>query len=363
MKKTLRFNLLIGAAALTALALTGCGGSSSQTNLVAYLQVNTPPVSTDAKAQVHTPVGQSQFLSLKARPHVAGIPAISTVDIQAGTLDAWVVDASTATPKPFKLSSTPGEYEGIQLSRDGTVAVFTADDVLGYTQIFVAYIADFGNPIQVTTSESMDHYQAKFSPDETMITSSVYDYNTDAAELSIIPITANPVVIGTEKLIVPAGLEYAWTPSLTPGNTKVVFQGTVADATSAIYIMNVDGSGLIQLTNPTNTTWDWEPNLTVDGKTLSFTRLGITDGLGNGVNNIAVLSIAVESSTNPAKILTTDGFSWDSQFVKDYIIINDYNNTTGYDNIFKMSRGGTGMVALTSGPVETVWDWYSEYYY
>src|ERR1039457_777193 len=99
MKKTFRVNLLIGAALLTALALTGCGGSSSQTNLVAYLQVNTPPVSTDAKAQVHTPVGQSQFLSLKARPHVAGIPAISTVDIQAGTLDAWVVDASTATPK------------------------------------------------------------------------------------------------------------------------------------------------------------------------------------------------------------------------------------------------------------------------
>jgi hypothetical protein len=357
MKKTLRFNLLIGAAALTALALTGCGGSSNQTNLVAYLQSTTAP--NDVSSDV-----------AKAHIHRAGTPAIAApTDIQFGEFDAWVVDASTG--KAFKLSSTPGEYTGIQLSKDGTAVVFTAFDGnvdncntdigLGCSQVFVAYVADFGNAVQITSSTTEDHFAARFSPDGTIVTSSVYDNDAELSELSTIPITANPFAFGAETLIAPpATLSGIYYPSLTPDNTKIVFEGeSVTEGTNAaIYVMNVNGSGLTQLTNPTNAYWDWHPSLSENGKTLLFTR----ETPDSAVNNIATLNNAVESSTNPAKALTTDGLSWNSQGVRNYVIFDDFNTTTGNDNIWEMSPAGTGVLALTTGSLENTWDMFGGEY-
>jgi Tol biopolymer transport system component len=366
MKKTFRMNLLIGAAALSALALTGCSSGRNQTNLVAYLQSTAAPVTPGvAKALVHAPGSKA--------PQKGGAPAVATVNIPAGTFDAWIVDASAATPKPFKLSSTPGLYTGIQLSKNGTAVVFTAFDNnaancdtlrgLGCSQVFVASVLDFGNPIQLTNSTTEDHFAARFSPDGTIVTSSVFDNDAFVSELSTIPITSTmPFTFGAETLIAPpatlAGLFY---PSLTPDNRKIVFEGeSVTEGTNAaIYIMNLDGTGLTQLTNPDNAFWDWHPSLSEDGKTLLFTRI---DPASSNVNNIAVLNNHVESATNPAKVLTTDGFSWDSQGVRNFIIFNDFDPVAGNDNIFKMSPSGTGVVPLTTGTLDCIWDVFGNAY-
>ncbi len=271
----------------------------------------------------------------------------STVNIATGTTDAYLVNASTGTQT--KLNSLSGEYNDISLSLDGTHVVFTANDSAGYSQIFVAAVDNFGSPTQLTSDDTKDHLNARFSLDGVAILSTVDD--NGALSLSMIA-TAG----ATESIINPPGLAKCWSPSLTLDGTRLVFEGQVNDnVNSAIYSININGAGLTQLTNPSGSYWDWRVSLSPDGTKMLFTRhLGV-----GGANNVYVVGIGGESATTTATQLTTDGHSWDSIYLTNYIVFvssKDNQATTGNNNIYGMDVDGSNIVRLTNTVSEDTFD-------
>jgi Tol biopolymer transport system component len=271
---------------------------------------------------------------------------LPAVNIATGPLDAYLVNAATASQT--KLNSVSSWYRDIDLSPDGKTVVFTARDSAGYSQIFVANVSSFDSPLQLTADDTRDHYNARFSPDGATILSTI-DQNS-AVSLSIIPAAG-----GTETAIVPPGLLKSWSPSLTPDGTKLIFEGQAnSNVNAAIYSINVNGSGLTQLTNLSGGYWDWRVSLSPDGTQMLFTR---HSGSG-GSNNIYVVGISGES-TGAATQLTRDGYSWDSIYLTDYILFvssKDNQSSTGNNNIYGMNPDGSGVIRLTNTTLEDAFD-------
>lgn len=351
MKPLLRLSTPFGSALLIALAISGCGGGSGASSSVptpipttatfAYLQ------DTTTGSYPGVPAYSQASAMRKASTHVA-MPRISAlVNIVAGTQDAYLVNAATASRT--KLNSVSGDYRDIDLSLDGTKVVFTAWDSAGYSQIFVADVSNFNNPSQLTSNDTLDHFNARFSLDGATVLSTI-DQN-QALSLSMIP-TAG----GTETVIRPSGLLKCWSPSLTLDHTTLVFEGQESsNVNAAIYSINVDGSSLTRLTNPSGSYWDWRVSLSPDGTKMLFTRY-----LGSGgANNIYVVGIGGESATVGATQLTTDGYSWDSIYLAGYVVFvssKDNQGLTGNNNIYGMNVDGSNVVRLTNTALEDAFD-------
>jgi outer membrane murein-binding lipoprotein Lpp len=349
MKKTFRVNLLIGAAALIALALTGCSSGRNQTNLVAFLQPTNAAVN-----------------DIPSNPFVMDVSTAT-----ATTLPTTIEGTGLSLNNPFT---------GAHLSRDGQTVIFTMadgvagncvdgqyapanlNDWVGCSQIYTAPLHGIGTvpPTQITNDTNVDHFEAVFSPDETMIAATVYNYNNVATTIG--ELVTIPIATKVETFIAPAGMTtgigYANTPSLTPDNSQILFQGRNSGAT-AVGIWIVANTAIpnptpTQLTNAA----DWNPSLSVDGTEFLFTR----SIAGN--DNIYKLPIAGEiGTTNIAKPLTTDNHSYQAQFTRDYIVVNSYAtsaaNVDGNLYLYRINPDGTGQVSLTDSPtVDSFWDWF-----
>ena len=262
------------------------------------------------------------------------------------------MDASTGGIA--KLNSQSAAYNGVQLSPDGTKVVFTAFDSAGRSQIFVAALSDFNNPIQLTSNDTEDHFSATFSPDGNTITSSVFDSS------SFSTISTLPAAGGTEAVLTNPSSLAALTPVFTPDGKKIVFGVTNIDG--GLYVMNLDGSGLTQLTNLNSNPneEDYFPSVSPDGTKIAFRR-----GLFNAANdtwvyNIYVVGTGGESTANPATQVTTDGYSWNPMYVGDSIVfLSPKNNltTTNTDDIYRMNPGGANVVQLTKTGFEDFLTW------
>jgi Tol biopolymer transport system component len=264
---------------------------------------------------------------------------------------ASTANSSTVT----KLNSRSGEYNGIQLSPDKTRVVFTADDITGYSQIFVAVVGNFDNPTQLTSNQTVDHFLATFSPDGNTILSSVFNRSADLWTISMLPAVAG----GTETVITnPSTLQP--TPSFTPDGRKIVFAGVGIDG--GLFIMNLDGSGRTQLTNLNSNVnqEDFFPSVSPDGTKIAFERGVFNLANDSWTYNIYVVGIGGESAANAATQLTTDGYSWGSMYAGDSIaFLSPKNNlaTTRGDDIYMMSPDGSNVVQLTNKGLESFLTW------
>jgi len=347
MKKTFRVNLLIGAAALIALALTGCSSGRNQTNRVAYL------MSTGV----------------------------------AGIYNPWVLDTSTASATNLPTYNVEGPaitqgqaYTGIHLSRDGQTIIYTMYDGsancvsgFGCSQIYTVPYHNLGSiaPTAITASTTEDHFSAVMSPDETQIASIVRNYaGLGFSELSTIPIATK-----VETLIDPAGMtgvQTMYSPTFTPDNTHIVFEGGLdADGTDSIWIVAntaVANPTPTRLTNAALTFYDLNPFLNVEGTAFVYSR---EDGAGNF--NVFVLPIAGEIGTTvggtAAVQLTSDNVSEQPQFTRDYVVVNSAADVADNPNVVRYlyritpSVGAASNVPLTSdagtpATVNSEWDVY-----
>jgi Tol biopolymer transport system component len=263
---------------------------------------------------------------------------------------ASTANSSTVT----KLNSQSGEYNGIQLSPDKTRVVFTAYDNTGYSQIFVAAVGNFDNPTQLTSSQTVDHFLATFSPDGNTILSSVFNRSAGLWTISMLPAAG-----GAETVIPNSSTLQPKTPSFTPDGRKIVFAGISRDG--GLFIMNLDGSGSTQLTN-LNANPDQEdkyPSVSPDGTKIAFERGVFSPADDSWTYNIYVVGIGGESTSNATQ-LTTDGYSWGSMYVGDSIaFLSAKNNltTTHSDDIYTMSPDGSDVVQLTNKGLESFLTW------
>jgi Tol biopolymer transport system component len=374
----LRVIFLLASALLASFLLASCGGGTSTpatppatptptpaaSSSFAYLQENdakvhspVSPVSDDA-AHLHSFARQSHLqASLEARIHLARPRLSSAVNIATGTVDAYVIDTSTGGIT--KLNSQSGQYNGIQLSPDATKVVFTANDSAGYSQIFLASVGGFNDPIQLTANDSEDHFSATFSADGSTILSSVF---TPAAGTYLWAISKLPAAGGAETVIAIPSAMQPKTSAFTPDGTKLVFADTSLG--HGLYIANLDGSGLTQLTNlnlnPDEQ--DMYPSVSPDGTKIAFVRGLFNTATDFWAYNINVAGIGGESTTNPATQLTTDGYSWGSMYVGDSIVfLSPKKNltTTNTDDIYRMNQEGSDVEQVTKTGFENFLTWYS----
>ena len=223
--------------------------------------------------------------------------------------------------------STTANFGAVQLSMDGKLGVGSAVDENGYLQIFVAKMADLNN-LQITqlTSDAENHHVAQLSPDNQTIV--FMKYNSTAGLYQAYTIKASG---GTETLISTPTVGVIC-PTYTPDGKKIVFE---AQHTDTINIMNLDGTGMKVLTNGQGTYYDELPSVSPDGKTIAFSRWGVSETGGEDIYTINI------DGTN-LKQLTTTGNAWDPIFV---------NNKIGYvssGDIYSMNLDGTGQKNLTN---------------
>ena len=348
-------NLAVTVVALiVVVSLAGCGGSSKtwpsgDRLFFAYLADNSTIPTPTATPAPHSALSARARQMTKHAHHAAGPRANAGVDIQTGTVDVYVWDVAAATS--VKLNTTSAAYESIVLSADYKTVYFTAYDSTGYGQVFLASVTNFNSPTQLTTGTTESHNTITVSKDGSLIVTGVSTETTE--EISLLPSAG-----GTETLLLPSGLEYAWYPNIAPDNSTIVFEGVVSGGYAGIYSVKKDGSGLTRLTNAAgaNTSspnWDWIPSLSPDGTQVSYTR----ETESGGAENINVIGIGGETDSVLSTALTTDGYSLQSFHLGDYVAYTSYRDTrTGSGNyqLFQVTPTGTGTTQLTTVD-EAIW--------
>ncbi len=235
-------------------------------------------------------------------------------------------DGTSETMLSFK-GQTSGTFGAVQLSMDGKLGVGTALDNNGYLQVFVASMADLTN-IQIVqlTSDLQDHHVPQLSPDNKTVV--FVKYNSTAGNYQAYTIKVSG---GTQTLISTPSVDVIF-PTYTPDGKKIVFDD---DNNETIDIMNADGTNLKVLTNGQGLYYDELPSVSMDGKTIAFSRWAASE---TGGENIYTVNI---DGTN-LKQLTTTGNAWDPLFV---------NNKIAYvssGDIYSMNLDGSSQKNLTN---------------
>jgi TolB protein len=109
------------------------------------------------------------------------------------------------------------------------------------------------------------------------------------------------------------------TPSLSPDKSKIAFTRIINSVNLEIFVMNVDGSGLMNLTN--SSALDYEPAWSPDGTKIAFTTSRFASGpfIGN-VGTTSVLQIAVMNANNGAnvtRVTNSPGIDWNPAWSPD----------------------------------------------
>jgi len=117
----------------------------------------------------------------------------------------------------------------------------------------------------------------------------------------------------------------------------------------SISVMNPDGSGFKQLTNPTHVYRDEYPSVSPDGKTIVFARYKADESTGEDIWTANI------DGTN-VKQLTTDGRSWDPMFVNDKIVFLSERDAKSTSDVYSMNQDGSSPKRLTNDSVSEYFD-------
>jgi WD40 repeat protein len=131
-------------------------------------------------------------------------------------------------------------------------------------------------------------------------------------------------------------------PSFSPDGSKLVFEYKPDIETSEIYILDVDGSKRIRLTN--NLANDWSPSFSPDGSKIVFN----SDGDGN-IETSEIYIMDVDGSNQE---MLTNNKAWNASpcFSPDGSKIAFMSNLDGDYEIYLMNIDGTELVNLTNNP-------------
>lgn len=233
--------------------------------------------------------------------------------------------------------SLPGQAYEPDWSPDGDSLVFTWDGHPEGTSPIWIIRAD-GSGLRPTSNDTSYAYGARWSPDGQslaffhMVTLDIYDIGitrTDGSDLRLL-LNGQRQVLG---MTVPA-----WSPD----GRQIAFESVDADYNQAgIWVANVDGSGLHQLTQSVyDQSLRWSP----DGSHLAYTQW---NGLGPGFR--FNLMVANGDGSNP-QALTTDVRDYSPTWSpngKTVAFIRLPNNPPYYCSVYTLPAKGGTPVELT----------------
>jgi len=125
-----------------------------------------------------------------------------------------------------------------------------------------------------------------------------------------------------------------WSPSAANGRLAFVSK---RDGNNEIYLMNPDGSALINLTN--NPAFDWEPAWSPGGTRIAF---------GSNRNNNPEVYVMKADGGGLINLTSNPTGDWGAAWSPDGTRIAFYSNRDGNNDIYVMNANGSGWINLTN---------------
>ena len=196
----------------------------------------------------------------------------------------WIMNADGSGERQLTAGPPATADHDPVLSPNGKRIVFTriTGSAEGPREQLWIMNADGSDQTQVTfPGASGEHaHGATFSPDGRQVAFSHFDPATGHHDVSLINVDGT----GQRSLTTASATHDAYQPDFAPSGRRVVFD-FYDQSQDDLWVVNVDGSGLAQLTSGT-TDWDLSPAFSPDGNRVAFER----DAPGFTVANIFTVS-------------------------------------------------------------------------
>jgi len=232
---------------------------------------------------------------------------------------------------------------------------------VGYRNQLFLMNADGTNPINISNNLLRHHDTPAWSPDGSKIAfiSTVLDFSV-GAELWLMDADGSNqhLVYGNP------GFAGAFYPTFSPDGSKIAFSNDV-DGDDEIYVINVDGTNLQQLTN--NTASDFGPDWSPDGSRIAFTRLQFGGrshshpGIGDAASGIADIYVMNADGSNQTRLAGNGSGNFYPIWSPDgsQILYSRINGLAGRNaDIYVMNADGSNRIRLTNVPgTDIASDW------
>jgi len=235
------------------------------------------------------------------------------------------------------IANQVGYIEAVQEGYDGKTGVASALDDNNVYQLLSVDLRDQKKPkvTQITTTAE-ERWSPQISWDGNRVVFVKYVNNEGGRAMLMSS-------AGGAETEIPSTFNVS-TPSFLKDG-RILFEQEDNDSIS---IMNPDGSGFHQLTNPGHVYYDEYPSASADSKTIVFARYKADESTGEDIWTANI------DGTN-LKQLTTDGRSWDPMFVNDKIVFLSTRDGNTSD-VYSMSKDGSNAKRLTNDSVSEYFD-------
>lgn len=223
------------------------------------------------------------------------------------------------------------------------VIVFSSDRNGNYELYYMSI--DGSNVTQVTSSEYLDYYP-RFSPDDSKL---VFSSTRDSENQEIYLMNSD----GTDVLRLTKNEVRDYDPCISPDGLKVFYTSVAAKEEnqtgpqkSSIYSMDIDGSNQVIVKDDPNGNYsDYDPNISADGLKLLFSSSRTYD------DEIYIMDI---EGSSPINLTNTTGWDGRPSFSSDglKIVFSSGRNGNGETaDIYIMNSVGTDVKRLTNDGV------------
>jgi len=277
----IRSILGLGAAACL-LLVSGCGGSGSPGNEIAYVSTQDGDYAvygmnadgshqgrlTDEHGDTSTPSGTAFQIDPEFSPDGATIAFASG---RSGTFDIYVMDADGSNTR--RLTTTRGGQSEPTWSPDGAQIAFQSDHDGDHIYVMTKQ----GTDMRRVTNDPAPEIEPAWSPDGQWI---AYSRRVPGSELRQLWVV-HPDGTGRRRL--PTPVDAVFGPAWSPDGKTVAFAGRRGRGLFEIYTIGIGGTGLRRVTSSTEDAF--EPAWSPDGKRIAFARGGsivTIDPSGNG---------------------------------------------------------------------------------
>src|SRR5687768_3186918 len=257
--------------------------------------------------------------------------------------EIWVMDSVGATPR--RLTHNTSDDFGVAWSPDGKSLVFGATQfghdanrtVVPLTQHLYTVNPDGGAPVMLTPGNMRAQFPS-WSPDGSTI---VFHggYGGVGDELEIFLIAPD----GTDLRRLTSNAWADMRPDWSPDGRKLAFQSN-RDGSAEIFVMNADGSDVVQLTKSDSGVMNRAPDWSPDGKQILF--------VSNRDGNLEIYVMNADG-TNITRVTNDPGEDADPEWTPDGRIVFDSRIPVDgrlVEQLHITNVDGTNVVAITGAP-------------